>query len=237
MKNKKINCIDFKNSIDGNSQELYFYGDIVADAWCKWTETDTCPEDIIEILKYIDDSKPLDIFINSGGGNVFAGLAIYNMLKRNKAQKIVHVEPLAGSIASVIAMVGDKIIMPTNAFLMIHKPYTAIEGNANDLRKLADNLDKIEEGIISVYNENLANGADIEEIKQLVNDETWLTATQASKYFNVELVESNKAVASISNLSNYKNVPQELLNRVNNKANDDSKQLEFLKVKLQLELI
>lgn len=111
-----LQCIKFKNDIDTGKQELYFYGDIVSDEMDKWQDTDTCPQDVQNILKQIDENKPLDIYINSGGGSVFAGLAIYNMLKRNKAQKTVHIDGLAASIASVIAMAGDKIIMPSNAF-------------------------------------------------------------------------------------------------------------------------
>lgn len=234
--NRKINCIEFKNSIDNNNQELYFYGDIVSDAWSKWTETDTCPEDIINILSEIDENKPLNIFVNSGGGNVFAGLAIYNMLKRSKCSKTVHIDGLAGSIASVIAMCGDKIIMPSNSFLMIHNAWNIVAGNSKDLRKMADDLDKIDEGILNVYAENLIEGADINEVKQLIEDESWLTASDASKYFNIEIVQSNKAVASISNLTNYNKVPKELLTQIENKSNDDSKELELLKAKLALEL-
>jgi ATP-dependent Clp endopeptidase proteolytic subunit ClpP len=223
-------CIQFKNSAD--EQSLTFYGDIVADEWSKWTDTDTCPADVQNILNQIDENRPLNIYINSGGGSVFAGLAIYNMLKRSKANKTVYIDGLAASIASVIAMAGDKIVMPNNAFLMIHKPWNIAVGNANDFRKIADDLDRIEQGILNVYNDKLAEGMDIETIKQMVNDETWIVGSEASKYFQVDVVESNKAAASISNLDHYRHVPDVFKNK-----KDNSSELELLKSKLELELI
>lgn len=203
-------CIELKNNTD--SQELYFYGDIVSDELDKWTDLDTCPTDVQDVLNQIDTNKPLDIYINSGGGSVFGGMAIYNMLKRNTCNKTVYVDGLAGSISSVIAMSGDKIVMPSNSFLMIHKPSCIVGGNADDMRKMADDLDKIQQGILNVYAEKLADGVDISTIEQMVNDETWIVGSEASKYFNVDVVQSNKAVASISNLSNYSKVPKELRN-------------------------
>jgi len=211
VKNK---CIEFKNSINDQSQELYFYGDIVSDESMKYDYTDTCPQDILDILGEIDDTKPLNIYINSGGGSVFAGISIYNILKRSKCNKTVYIDALAGSIASVIAMVGDEIIMPSNSFLMIHKPLCCIQGNATDMIQMASDLDKIQLGIMNIYAEKLATGCTIETIQALVDAETWIVGSEASKYFNVTVVEANKAVASISSLINYNKVPKELLKKV-----------------------
>jgi ATP-dependent protease ClpP protease subunit len=235
-------CIQFKNSTDANNQELYFYGDIVSDEWSKWTDADTCPQDVQDILNQIDEKKPLNIYINSGGGSVFAGLAMYNMLKRNQCQKTVYIDGLAASIASVISMAGDKIVMPSNAFLMIHKAWNCGCGNADDMRKMASDLDKIDEGILNVYADNLKDGVDIKDIKTMVDAETWLTGEDAAKYFNVDVVKPNKAAASISNLSNYKNVPKELI-KIEDKSNiehdssdsfNNKEELEVLKAKLAL---
>lgn len=237
----KNNFMEVKNKTD-NSADLYFYGDIVSSAWGKWEETDSCPEDVLAFLKEVEGVKELSIYINSGGGSVFAGLAIYNMLKRNTANKTVHIDGLAGSIASIIAMCGDKIIMPSNAFLMIHKPSNISVGNANDFRKMADTLDVIEEGLINVYAEKIKEGVDIEVIKQMLNEETWLTGSKASEYFNVEVVAENKAVAMVGDLSNYKNAPKELLNKITSSDNkekkliEDNKSFELAKAKLRLQL-
>lgn len=232
----KNNCIQFKNSTDTSGQELYFYGDIVSDQCCKWSDTDTCPQDIQDILNQIDGNKPLNIYINSGGGSVFAGLAIYNMLKRCPAQKTVYVDGLAASIASVIAMAGDKIVMPSNAFLMIHKASNIAMGNADDMRKMADDLDKIDEGILNVYADNIKDGVDINDIKSMVDSEKWLTGDDAAKYFNIDVTKSNKAAASIGDLSNYKNVPQELV-KASTEPDNSAAELEIVKAKLALELI
>ncbi len=228
--------LQIKNKSE-NTAELYFYGDIVSSLWEKWDDSDTCPQDIKDILDQVDGVQNLDIFINSGGGSVFAGLAIYNMLKRNQANKTVYVDGLAGSIASVIAMAGDKIVMPSNAFLMIHKPLCIVGGNANDMRKMADDLDRIEEGIINVYSEKLADGVDIETIKEMVDAETWLVGTEACKYFNVEVVQSNKMVACVSDkFKDYHNVPKVLLEKPKEEPEEELKN-EKLKMQLQLQLL
>lgn len=201
--NKTVGKLEIKN-INGNSS-IRFDGDIVDSDWDKWNDTDSCPSDVLEALNGL--SGDLDIYINSGGGSVFSGMSIYNILSRYKGNKTVYVDGLAGSIASVIAMAGDKIVMPKNSFLMIHKPLCMVGGNANDFRKMADTLDTIEQGIINVYATKLKDGANIDDIKSMVNDETWLTGEQAQQYFNIEVGEANNAIAFIrkNDFQNYLN--------------------------------
>lgn len=156
------------------------------DWWGAWTDADQYPEAIRDFLKE-QDGKALNIYINSGGGSVFAGLAIYNMLLRHKGFKTVYVDGMAASIASVIALAGDRVIIPKNAFIMIHKPWSWCDGNATDFRKMADDLDAIETGIINVYRDHLAEGVDIADIQRMVDEETWLNGEEAAKYFNIEI--------------------------------------------------
>lgn len=220
---KTRNIKDFLNIKNlGEKAELHFYGEIVSDEWEKWSDLDTCPEDVLNYLSKIENSKELDIYINSGGGSVFAGLGIYNILKRHKGRKTVYVDGLAGSIASIIAMVGDEIIVPSNSFLMIHKPLCGIYGNANDMREMADTLDRIEEGLINTYKTKLKDNVDIETIKAMVNAETWLTGEEASKYFNITVTEANKMIAKVDTnlLNSYKNVPENLKTKDKNIAED-----------------
>lgn len=226
----KLEYLQVKNMTD-TTADIYFYGDIVGDEWEKWCETDTCPQDILDALAEVGD-KDLNIYINSGGGSVFAGLAIYNMLKRAKGKKICHVDGMAASIASVICMAGDEIIMPSNSFLMIHKPSNIVWGNATEMRKMADDLDTIQIGIENVYKSKLKDGVDIEAIKDLMDEETWLPAKDAEKYFNVTVIEENKAVAKLDmkSLDVYKNIPDTLKNLKNKNINKN------LKNKLQIEL-
>jgi len=213
LKNNLKNMLEIKNFTD-TTCDLYFYGDIV-DSWLgAWDDTDQYPQAIKEFLDQAKD-KDINIYINSGGGSVFSGMAIYNMLKRHKGYKTVYIDGLAGSIASVIALAGDKVVIPSNAYFMIHKPWCSSAGNSNELREMANTLDKIEEGIINVYSENLAEGVDIEDIKAMVNDETWLTGIEASKYFNVEVANSVQAVACASDyFDKYNKVPSDISNEV-----------------------
>lgn len=213
MKNNLKNMLEIKNFTD-TTCDLYFYGDIV-DSWLgAWDDADQYPQAIKEFLDQAKD-KDINIYINSGGGSVFSGMAIYNMLKRHKGYKTVYIDGLAGSIASVIALAGDKVIIPSNAYFMIHKPWCSSAGNSNELREMANTLDKIEEGIINVYSENLAEGVDIEDIKSMVNDETWLTGVEASKYFNVEVSNSVQAVACVSDyFDKYNKVPSDISKEV-----------------------
>ncbi|UVI32082.1 head maturation protease, ClpP-related [Paenibacillus spongiae] len=225
--------LNVKNAVD--KAELYIYGDIVGSEWDKWTDTDTAPEDVLTLLSEIGENKPLDIYINSGGGSVFAGLAIYNILKRHPGYKIAYIDGLAASISSVIPFAANKIIIPSNSFMMIHKPWNWMAGNANDYRKMADDLDRIEQGILNVYQENLVDGVDIETIRGMVNAETWINGNEVANYFRVEVVGANNIAASITDrVKAYTNVPQELLNQSHVSKRQDEEQIELMKMQLEL---
>jgi ATP-dependent protease ClpP protease subunit len=126
--------------------------------------------------------------INSPGGAVFDGVAIYNTLKAHGATIEVFVEGLAASIASVIAMAGDKIRMGHGAMLMIHNPWTVAIGDADDMRDVADMLDKVGESLVDIYHER--TGIEASEIKKLLTAETWLTATDAVEQGFADEVDS-----------------------------------------------
>jgi len=145
-------------------------------------------------LKSLGDISVLNIYINSGGGDVFAGQAIYSMLKRHPAQKKVYIDGLAASIASVIAMAGDTVCMPRNAMMMIHKAWTMAIGNANDLRKLADDMDKIDESILTTY--QAKTGLEPEKLIEMVNAETWLTAEEAVVLGFADVIEESRQIAA-----------------------------------------
>lgn len=235
VKNKFLNI---KNQ-NSSSADLYIYGDIINNTGWKWDDSDVMPDDIKNLLDEIKDVKNLNIYINSGGGSVFAGMAIYNMLKRSSAYKTVYVDGVAASIASIIALAGDKVVIPSNAFLMIHKPWSGMYGNANDFRKMAEDLDRIESGIMNVYKDNLKDGVDIDTIQQLVDAETWLNGEEAEKYFNVEVVESNNVAACASEyFEKYNKTPSKLVqNKPTVTPDPEPPQLsEEEKIKIQNEL-
>ncbi len=211
LKSKEKNNASFrcwvKNKTD-TSADLYFYGDIVSDKAYKWSSDDKCPTDVIEALNECGDVDKLNIYINSCGGNVFAGNAIYNRLRSHTAHKTVFIDGVAASIASVIALAGDEIVMPENSYIMIHKAWTYAVGNSDDLRASADRLEQIEQSIVTTYNSHTKEDVNEEKIKSLMAAETWFSAAEASEFFNdVTVVEETSAVACISNME-YKNIPQ-----------------------------
>ena len=203
----------FKNET-ATSADLYFYGDIVSDWWGAWQDEDQYPDAVKNFLAE-HQGKDLNIHINSGGGSVFAGIAIYNMLKRHSGKKTVFVDALAGSIASVIAFAGDRVVIPSNSFLMIHKPWASCVGNSDDLRKMADDLEAVETGILNIYEEHLKEGVSIDTIKEMLAAETWLNGQQAAEYFNVEIGEEKAIAAAVTEETKKfcKAIPEEILAR------------------------
>ena len=123
------------------------------------------------------DAEKIHVHINSGGGSAFDGVAIMNILKQHKAEVIVHIDGWAASAASVIAMGGDKIIMPSNTMMMIHQASTFEYGNADDMEKTAKDLRKIDTALRQSYKSRFVGTED--ELIQLLKDETWLTADEA----------------------------------------------------------
>ena len=200
---------EIKN-MTATTADLYFYGDIVSDWWGAWQNEDQYPDAIKNFLTQAD-GKDLNIYINSGGGSVFAGMAIYNMIKRHgeKNKVKVYVDGLAGSIASVIAFAGtEPPEIPSNAFLMIHKPWGAISGNADEMRKMADDLDKVQGGIMNVYENHLKDGVTINQIEALVNAETWMDGKEAEQYFNITTTDAKEYAAAVGDYLNKTKTPK-----------------------------
>ena len=218
------------------SADLFFYGDIVSDWRGAWTDSDQYPEAIRDFLKE-QDGKNLNIYINSGGGSVFAGMAIYNMISRHKGLKTVYVDGMAASIASVIALAGDRIVIPSNAFIMIHKPWAECIGNANDMRKMADDLDAVESGILNAYKDHLADGVEIEAVRELVDAETWLNGEEAAKYFDIEVGAAKEYAARVTDtVEGYSHVPKEIINSAQAADNTARKTADKIK-RLYIEAI
>ncbi len=132
--------------------------------------------------------------LHSPGGSVFDGLAIYNQLKNHDASVTVHIDGLAASIASIIAMAGDNVVIPENAFIMIHKPRMPVAGVADELRESADLLDKVETTLLAAYRGK--TGITDERLAPMLEAETWLTGVEAVELgFADHLAEPIKAVA------------------------------------------
>lgn len=162
----------WSNSVSSNNQELILDGPIASDTW--WGDEVT-PDLFREELK--QHAGDLTVVINSPGGDVFAGLAIYNALVNHNGNVTVRVDGLAASIASVIAMAGDKIIMSPGSMIMIHRPSVYAAGTVDDMEKAKDVLVKIEEGITPIYAKR--TGLSDEKIAELLEAETWMLADKA----------------------------------------------------------
>ena len=135
--------------------------------------------------------------INSVGGSVIEGAAIYNALRRHKGGLTVHVDGLAASMASVIAMSGDEVLMAGNSMLMIHNPWSMAAGDADDLRKEADVLDKLKATLVNAYVRK--TGRERGEIEAMMDEETWLDATEAvAMNFADSIEEDIEAAASVT---------------------------------------
>lgn len=180
----------YQLKVKDDKAELYIYGDIASDGY-KWSDTDVSASDIINKLQGVA-AKSIDVYINSYGGEVAQGIAIYNALKRHKAKVTTYVDGFACSIASVIAMAGDTRKMYSNSLLMIHNAWTVAQGNAEELEKAAEDLKVINEATKQAYL-NVVNISE-EELTKMLDAETWITAEKAVEMgFATEVVAEKKA--------------------------------------------
>ncbi|MGL5124957.1 MAG: head maturation protease, ClpP-related [Fusobacteriaceae bacterium] len=214
--------LEVKNKTE-NVAELIIFGEITSS---RWSNSDVIPSDVNNLLSEIGENDALDIYINSPGGSVFAGIAIYNMLARHKGHKRVFVEGYAASIASVIAMAGDEIIVPENAYLMIHKAWGFAIGNADDLREQADLYERFDTTIANAYMTKAKDGKTFDEFLELMKAETWFDGFTAKDYFNVTSTEAIDIAACLDGelCKNY-NIPQNLL--MNNIKSKDKKETDI----------
>ena len=168
----------------GETPKLYIYDEIGY-----WGDT---AKDLADALKGVQGDT-IDVHLNSPGGDIFDGLAIYQALKDHPANVTVRIDGLAASIASVIAMAGDKIVMAPKASMMIHDGWTMSVGNAAELRKTADLLDKQSQIIASVYADRNTLGFSEDHFRALMREETWFSADEALEAGLIDEVEGKKA--------------------------------------------
>lgn len=177
---------EIKQSAAANTLDLYIYGDVESDGYDWWAdriiESETSANHFREELSKHPNVEQINIYINSYGGSVFEGTAIYNQLKRHNAHKTVYIDGFACSIASVIAMAGDEVVMPKNALMMIHNMWMFASGNAAELRKAADDLDIINTAGRGAYMDKAGDKLDEATLIEMMDSETWLTAEQCIQY-------------------------------------------------------
>lgn len=175
----------------GTEAEIYLYGD-VGDSWFGGVTAKQFADD----LKAAGKVETIHLHVNSPGGDVFDGLAIYRQLVDHKARVIVHIDGLAASIASVIAMAGDEIHMSESGFLMIHNAWGVAIGSADDMRTMANLLEKTTGSIRDVYVSRTGKPAD--KVKSWMDEETWFSAQEAlDAGFVTEISDNMKLAARI----------------------------------------
>lgn len=191
--------------------EVYIYGEIGG-----WGIT---ANDFIKDLKAIDDGKsPVVVGFNTIGGDLFDGLAIHNALDRLGERCTARIDALAASAGSVAACGAHRVVMASNAMMMIHNPWTWTSGDAEDLRRVADVLDQTLEAIIAAY-KSKSPDIDDAELRRMVNAETWLTAQEALALGLADEVGNGVEVKAClgqgAAMKRYRQTPKALLDLLN----------------------
>jgi len=168
-------------------------------------------------LGKLPDKAPLTLRLNSPGGSVFDAVAIYNALQRHAGNVTVSIDGIAASAASYIAMAGDEIIMPENAFLMIHDPSGMVMGTSADMRAMAEALDKIGASLLRGY--AAKSGKTEKDIAKLMAKETWLDAAEALDIGFADTMAEPVKMAASFDVSRFQNTPPEIIEAV--KAKDE----------------
>ncbi|MHA7139802.1 head maturation protease, ClpP-related [Rossellomorea arthrocnemi] len=199
-------------AVNENTHKLTIYGDI-GESW--WGDYVTASE-VETMLKSIS-ANHIDVHINSYGGDVFDGIAIYNQLKNHKATIVTHIDGIAASAASIIAMAGDEVVMNVGSMLMIHEGSTMAWGNKGDIRKTLTALEGIDKSIADIYMTKFAG--DRADIDTMITNETWFTSSEAVDAGLADKVNETKSVES-----DPEEVKNSILNRIRNKKPEPQQQ-------------
>jgi ATP-dependent Clp endopeptidase proteolytic subunit ClpP len=184
----------------GDQAEILIY-DVIG--W-PWVEAEYFVRDLADL-----DVSNLIVRINSPGGDVFDGIAIYHALRQHKAKVTTRIEGIAASIASIIALAGDEVHAYNATRFMIHEPWSCICGDQYEMRDVAEILGKISADLIEIYSGRSKVGKS--ELRSMLRDETWFTADEAKENgFVDQVVDSGKPVEARFDLSIYSNVPDDL---------------------------
>ena len=163
-------------------------------------------QDFISEIKGLKD-MPINLRINSLGGDVFDGMAMYNVIKRREAKTTVYIEGIAASIATIIALGADEVIMAENSLFMIHNAWGGTSGEAKDMRKTAETLDKITSELTDIYVKK--TGLSYDTLAQMMDEESWLNAEEAFRLGFIDTISDSIKVAAKYDVSKFKNITQE----------------------------
>jgi len=211
-------CFTFKASADESAPaEILIYDQIGRDFW---SGEGVVAKEFAQELAKIPAARKITVGINSPGGSVHDGLAIYNLLSARRNQVTCRIDGLAASIASIIALAGSKLVMPASALLMIHDPSGMCMGTADEMREMATALEKHKEALVNVYEEKTKKPR--AEIEQAMKDETWFTAADAKAFGLVDDVTAEVAASNTFDLSQFRRVPASLKNQTKPPAPNES---------------
>lgn len=214
----------YKIEAKADKAEIWIYEMIGKDFWTGDGITAKSFQKELSEIK----SAQIDLHINSPGGEVFDGITIYNLLKAHPANVTTYIDGLAASIASVIALAGDKVIMAENALYMMHNPWGLAMGTAEDMRKMADALDKVGGSIALAYTSK--SGQPDNAILDMMNAETWLTADEAKDLGLVDEISEQMDMAACTKFvpammqAKFKHIPEGLSGE--HKPPDNERDLE-----------
>lgn len=199
---------DFKAR--GSRGEIWLYDPVGASFWGDAISAKMFQKELTALGKV----DAITLHVNSPGGDVFDGFAIYNQLKQHPAKITVSIDGLAASIASIIAMSGDTINIASNAMMMIHDPQGGAMGNSDEMRRVAALLDTVKGNLADTYVARTSNAkADIEA---WMADETWLTADAAVERGFADAITEASNVTALFDIKNFRNVPESLRKRLAN---------------------
>lgn len=227
---KMKKCWNLAKAQTKNSADLVLYGSIGTDEYWDDVTDKQFRQDVMDL----GDVDEIHVYVNSPGGDVFAAIAIGNVLKNHNAKVTAHIDGLAASAATIITSSCDSVIMPKNALFMIHNPWTITWGDRNDLEKTIEELDKAKNSILETY--LMKSSMEKETLSKLMDDESWLTAEEAENYGFIDEIAGeikNSAKAFQRNLivnglvfdmSGFKNMPKNIENLV--KMEDSPKRIE-----------
>lgn len=214
----------YKIENKADKAEIWIYESIGEDFWSGGGVTAKKFQEELAAIK----AKQIDLHINSPGGAVFEGVTIYNLIKQHEASVTTYIDGLAASIASVIALAGDRVVMADNALFMIHNPSGLVMGTSGDMRKMADVLDKIRSTMSGVYSGK--SGKPEDEINTMLDEETWMTAAEAKEAGFVDEIAEEIDLAArarfvpIMAKAGFKRIPENI--SVEKKPPDNERELE-----------
>ena len=236
--------LKIENKAESNAAEIYINGEIIDDKNAAFAQmfddvkSYAWPADLKKQLDGLK-GKDLTVYINSPGGNVFAGVAMASFLKRHNGKTTAVVDGWCCSIATEIFFACQTRKIPANAYLMIHKPSATVQGTSDDLLEAADILDTIQNGIESIYQAAARDDVTARDITDMVNAGTWLTGDEAANYFNVEVMQPLDVVACVKGETPFDHAPKNITLKdangtVKDRVDDKVNKCERLKIDMAL---